>query len=402
MPIKIAKRLKLMKTKILAISMVALMMLSGLFVLGDLEGNDAAVEVSGDLYGMGRINGDVLTPTQIGSSLGKIANVVCSSGTTFFLVPPPFTDVSFSTVNADTYNGSLSANSIADVNIGATITVSGNTVTIDGTTVTATTADNTAQYTYGVTWSVEDGDTVTLDMVITATFTRAVNNYAVSVTADPAGYGTVSAASFPSVPYGSSITIGASSITIGEDTITATPEADTSEYDYGFDGFYIGDTKLVGGETVTGATAVTAKFTRTNLYTVTIESSDVDKGTVSPTELTSVPDGTQISASGNTLTVGSETVTATPADGYRVNWQIPSDTVTGDVTITADFELIPTEEQVLMSIIPLIIIFAIIMLAASALMTFKGNGFDMVKLVIGLTICVLVTVTVLLPAAGII
>ena len=399
-----------MKTKILAISMVALMMLSGLFVLGDLEGNDAAIGNPADLYGMGQNTsgqqGDgtttnVTTPTQIGSSLGTISDVVCSYSTTYFLIPS-LTDVTFTTVDADTYNGSLSANSIADVNIGSTITVSGNTVTIDGTTITATTADNTAQYTYGVTWSVEDGDTVTSDMTITATFTRSVNNYAVSVTADPAGYGTVSAASFPSVPYGSSITIGASTITIGEDTITATPEADTSEYDYGFDGFYIGDVKLVGGETVTGVTAVTAKFTRTNLYTVTIESSDVDKGTVSPTELTSVPDGTQISASGNTLTVGSETVTATPADGYRVNWQIPSDTVTGDVTITADFELIPTEEQVLLSMIPLIIIFAIIMLAASALMTFRGDGFDMIKLIIGLTICILVTVTVLLPAAGII
>lgn len=315
----------------------------------------------------------------------------------------PTTTISFSTVDADTYNGSLSGNSIANVPIGSTITVSGNTVTIDDTTITATTQADTAQYDYGVTWSVNDGDTVTADMVITATFTRTVNNYAVSVTADPVGYGTVSAASFPSVPYGSTVTIGDSSITINGDTITATPETDTSEYDYGFDGFYIGDTKLVGGEEITGATSVTAKFTRTNLYTVIIQSSDIDMGTVSPTTITEVPEGTQISSSGNTLSVGSDTVTATPADGYRVSsWNIPSDTVTGDITITANFEIIPTDEQVLMSFIPLIIIFAIIMLAASALMTFRGDGFDMVKLIIGLTICVIVTVTVLLPAAGIV
>jgi len=362
----------------------------------------------GKLYGMGQNNygqqgngttTDVTAPTQIGSTLGTISEVVCSGNTTFFMYPP-FTDISFTSVDADTYSGSLSANSIPNVPIGSTITVSGNTVTIEDTTITATTQADTAQYDYGVTWSVSDGDTVTADMVITATFTRSVNTYAVSVTADPVGYGTVSAASFPSVPYGSTVTIGSSSITINGDTITATPETDTSEYDYGFDGFYIGDTKLVGGEEITGATSVTAKFTRTNLYTVTIQSSDIDKGTVSPTTITEVPEGASISASGNTLTIGSATVTASPAEGFQVSWSVTSGTVEGDMTITATFEPIPSSESVLMSLIPLIVLFAVVMLAASAFASFNGNGVDLIKLLIGLAVCVIVIATILIPAAG--
>ena len=77
-------------------------------------------------------------------------------------------------------------------------------------------------------------------------------------------------------------------------------------------------------------------------YTVTITSSNSAYGTVSKTSLT-VAYGTSISASGSTLTVGSNTITATPTtdtaqyDYSFTGWTGASGTVTGNKTITANF-----------------------------------------------------------------
>lgn len=80
-------------------------------------------------------------------------------------------------------------------------------------------------------------------------------------------------------------------------------------------------------------------------YTVTIATNDANYGSVSPTEVANVASGTSISASGNTLTIGSTNVTATPAtqtDQYTYSFNkwtgIPNgNEVTENITVTANF-----------------------------------------------------------------
>ena len=77
-------------------------------------------------------------------------------------------------------------------------------------------------------------------------------------------------------------------------------------------------------------------------YTITINVNNSAYGTVSKTSI-SVPYGSSISASGATLTVGSQTITATPTtdtaqyDYSFSSWTGASGTVTGNKTITANF-----------------------------------------------------------------
>ena len=81
-------------------------------------------------------------------------------------------------------------------------------------------------------------------------------------------------------------------------------------------------------------------------YTVTIESSDATKGTVSHGTLT-VPAGTTFTSSGATLTVGETAITATPKTGYSfVSWSPASGTISEDMTITATFETASTVNHV--------------------------------------------------------
>ncbi len=101
----------------------------------------------------------------------------------------------------------------------------------------------------------------------------------------------------------------------------------------------LNDGKVVGNATIK------AIFIKTvNTYTVTVVSKDAEKGTVSPNEIV-VPYGSDIRTSGSTLTVGSESVTATPADKTDeftysfVGWsENATGTVIGDMTIVANFK----------------------------------------------------------------
>ena len=95
-----------------------------------------------------------------------------------------------------------------------------------------------------------------------------------------------------------------------------------------------------------------AKFYKTtapSTFTVTCRSSNSDYGTVSRPSVTDVANNTVISANGNTLTVGTTIVTATPKEqdenySYSfTNWTgIPSgNIVTANCTITANFTCTP-------------------------------------------------------------
>ena len=326
--------------------------------------------------------------------------------------------------NDNTY-GTVSANSIANVPYGSSITVNNNQITVNGTTVTATPAASGQEWTYTFDhWSVATGDTTTDNMTITAYFDREHTEYTVNVQSNNPSYGTVDVNSIPDTPYGSVIHISDNVLTLNGSVVTATPTGSNVYYTYGFNGYTVQDGDIITGNTtitanfvqnivtyvvliqpnnpdygsvdvdqisatynqvfevngneitvnsvtstatanqntaqytygftgwsvndgqaVTGNMTVYANFTRTvNDYTVTVESNDTDYGTVSPATTTTVPYGTQVQISGNTMVVGATTYTATKhVDDAQytygfTGWSVANGyTVTGNVTITASF-----------------------------------------------------------------
>ena len=249
--------------------------------------------------------------------------------------------VTFATNNSsygNVYNSSNQIVSSISVPSGSSATVSGNTITINGQTYTAKHSTNTAQYSYSFSsWSNASGS-ISSDRTITANFTRTTNNYTVSVGVSPTGYGSVNNTSV-TVPYGTAVSTSGNTITIGSTVITATPTTATAQYTYSFSSW----TGKTSG-TVTGNDSVTANFTRTtNNYTISIGRTPYGYGSVDNTSVT-VPYGTTVSTSGNTLTIGSNVITATPTTATAqytysfVNWTgKTSGTVTGNDSVTANF-----------------------------------------------------------------
>ena len=261
-------------------------------------------------------------------------------------------------VSNNTAYGTVDVAKVANVPYGSKVTVSGNTITVNGTKVTATASQTTAQYSYAFSsWSVANNEPITGATTITATFTRTVNNYTVTIAVGQSGYGTVSTTSVANVPYGTVIKVGSSANIIGVNgtNVTATPTTKTAQYTYTFNNWTSGSTTLstTAGVTVTGATTITANFARTtNNYTVTIAVGQSGYGSVSTTSL-SVPYGAtvKVGSSANILVVNTTNVTATPTTKtaqytYKFNnWTSGSTTlststgvtVTGATTITANF-----------------------------------------------------------------
>lgn len=138
----------------------------------------------------------------------------------------------------------------------------------------------------------------------------------ITVEGDTSGYGIVNSGSTV-IPSGEIITIDGNAITVGSDTYTATPNAQTVEYTYSFDGWYNGSTLIPDGTlTITGDMTITAHFSQAlRNYEVNINSANIDYGTVSSASL-QIPYGTTVSSSNNTLTFGTTPdatiVTATP------------------------------------------------------------------------------------------
>lgn len=233
--------------------------------------------------------------------------------------------------------GTVSESSVT-VPYGASISAASNVLAIGSNTVTATEASATAQYTYAFdSWTGASG-TVTADKTITANFERTVNQYTVSVTeVDPANIGSFNVMSY-TADYGTSVTFTDSSILFGGVArITETHTGSGVQYTNTF----AWSPNLPF--TLTQNVQVTGTFTQTvNQYTVTIQSNDNSYGTVSPGSVT-VDYGTAITVSGNSLTIGSQAITATPAasDAHWTyafaGWDTASSTVTGNKTITGTF-----------------------------------------------------------------
>ena len=167
----------------------------------------------------------------------------------------------------------------------------------------------------------------------------------VSFEVDPSGYGTVSQSAL-SVPHGSSLSVSGATISYGGTSITATPAAQTAQYTYSFDGWYVGNTQITNSRTITANTTITARFTRTTrTYTVTIHEYNSSYGTVSPTTIEDVPYGTEIyrGSSITQLYVGETLVTATPnSSTAQYSYSVSSwreDSSSGTTITTTGFTL---------------------------------------------------------------
>jgi len=281
------------------------------------------------------------------------------------------------TINTNGAYGTVNKTIVSGVPYGTQITTSGNTINVNGTTVTATPATTTAQYSYSFTGWTNGTATVTGNTTVTANFSRVTNNYTVTISASPSGYGSVDKATVANVPYGTVLSTSGNKVTINGTTVTATPTTATAQYTYAFnnwtdvpasvtgnltvkanftrttnqytitfkneDGATLqtglveyGQTPVYSGETPTKAstaqytytfdtwspaiTAVTqaqdytATYTSTlRTYTVTIEATPAGYGSVDVSSVANVPYGTVITSSDNTIDVNGTTVTATPA-----------------------------------------------------------------------------------------
>lgn len=145
------------------------------------------------------------------------------------------------------------------------------------------------------------------------------------------------------VPYGAQIqtsSMNPNVITVGGNTVTATRTPWTEAAKYYFDSW----SGIPSPAYVAGALTITANFHKEAVQkTLSFRADPLGYGTVSP-QIVTVDYGTAVSAEGNVLTIGSNTVTATPlaADPYWryvfVRWDNLPSSVTADAEITAVFD----------------------------------------------------------------
>ena len=170
--------------------------------------------------------------------------------------------------------GSVSVASVANVPAGTAVTVA---QTVAGGAVgscTATPEEDTQEWDYGfVKWTgADDSSTpaptaVNADVHYYAHFSRTpvVHQYTVyfHVATDSIGYGSVSAQSIAGVLSGTAVTVAQTLVVGSAGQCTATPEDDTSEWDYGFLSWTGADDASTPAPTsVTGDTHYFAHFSR--------------------------------------------------------------------------------------------------------------------------------------------
>lgn len=243
-----------------------------------------------------------------------------------------------------------------------TITYNGNTISDGATVPYGATVTYTANVAPGRVFSYwwyhvgggapQTSNSPTLTLVangdVNATMYAGVNPIQFNFQSSNSAYGTVSKSSLEVEPP---VFVSATGITLlfgAHNLVYAYPSSSTAQYLYYFDGWYNSNGQLITSSQVeynTGDT-FTARFHRElRSYTVTVSSNEPAYGLVNGQSSVSftVPYGTAISNSGGVLTIGSNTVTATPTTddaeySYAFsNWSNGSGTVTGNMTITANF-----------------------------------------------------------------
>ena len=290
--------------------------------------------------------------------------------------------------------GSISPNTssftVAD---GTSISASGNVLTLGpGHVTTATPTTSDAQYTYAFdSWSgVPAGGTVTGDTIVTANFTRTVNQYTVTIVVNNANYGSVSQQSL-TVDYNTVLHTNGNVLYVGSDTVTATPSSATAQYTYAFNMW----TFSPNSNYVRSDVTVTAVFNWTvNQYTVTFT---MDSGSGSWTYPTIEVDyGSTISWLDNVVLVNdvsntftTSAVSDTESYSFEGFTGIPADgIIVGDITVYAETEAtfsIPAifiiqpkvgDENIIWSmfkLLPIIILVVIIVFGAKAFFTSRDD-----------------------------
>ena len=352
--------------------------------------NNYTVSVGASPVGYGTVSSASVANVPYGSTITVSNNTISVNGTTVTATPATdtaewdYSFVSWSVANnyqvvGDTsvtatfdrekvkYTVSILSNNIAygeivpvgtinDVPYGSVINIDGNDLEVNGTTVTATEKETDVQYTYSFEeYDVQDGDLVTGNLTITATFNATLRTYIVLFTPNESGYGSVSVDKVEDAPYGDEFEVDGDTVTINNVEVQAIPAQATAQYTYAFSSWSVTD-----GQRVEGDMTVTANFTRTvNTYTVTLAVSPNGYGTVSSNSISDVPYGSKISISNNVLTVNGSSVTATPTSPGTewtysfVSWSVQDNTdVTGNVTVTATFERTPTPYDVTFEVSP--------------------------------------------------
>ena len=237
----------------------------------------------------GSVGSTISTPTQIGSTLGSIADVAfCPKINNTFVL---------------TDSGQLYG---AGINTSGSLGIGNSTSNINVFTEVA----------------IPEGAAVTSMMVNGSTNGALLSStsYDVEIASSNTDYGSVSAAA-ASVPSGTTISTSSNTITLGTSpdatVITATPTASDAQYTYAFDSW----TGVPAGGTVTEDLTITANFTRTvNEYTITWKIGE-------ETDTTTV-------AYGSTPTHADPT----PPEGYYfAGWDPEIVPVTGAATYTALF-----------------------------------------------------------------
>lgn len=266
---------------------------------------------------------------------------------TLYVVPSSYV---ISIESSNTAYGTVDQ-SMLTVPPGTSYSVSGNTLTIGTTVITATPTVQDAQYTYSFSgWNVSSG-TVTDHMNIVANFEQTVREYTVTINVNNPSYGTVNKDSV-SVPYGSRMVVSGLGLYIGNTIVTTTPTPATIDTNYWF-GDWTFPPGNPSGSDITHDITVTANFySGVRYYEITFVTLPEGYGTLDIEYPYSTSNGyhasygSTISVSDDVLTIdGLTDITATARPSAQEvdwtyvfdNWTISAYTVTGDMTIYANF-----------------------------------------------------------------
>ena len=242
------------------------------------------------------------------------------------------------------------------VPINAPFTVNDNQISINNQTVTATPFQDTPQYDYTfMGWSTDSGTVYEDGMRITASFSRELAQYQVFFLSNNSEMGSVSESELR-LPYGTEITPVEDTLQIigpeMSSLVSATVMPSTEAYTYVFEAWTLNDVPITSTIEVQGTLTIYAKFAPLlNYYTITVLVNNSDYGYVDPRTV-EVPYGSSISASGDVLSIGEETVTAyvnEPTVAYTyvfIEWQYESSTVTREMDITARFDYVVNKYDV--------------------------------------------------------
>ena len=161
---------------------------------------------------------------------------------------------SVSIILNDSEYGAVSNTNLRRIPYGTAISVKDNVITIGDAEITATPIIKTPEFTYSfVGWKTTNK--VLRDTKIIANFTKKLNKYTVTVSANNSEFGTVSDTKITDVPYGTPITVSDNVIKIGDAEITAKPSSQR--------GFIFGFSEFTGITTsVQGDLDIVAMFTK--------------------------------------------------------------------------------------------------------------------------------------------